>query len=157
MRKTAALLLLLTLALAGCSSNDTAGRPTPSPKTTTSAPTTTTTTTPPAVANDTTLTACRGFAEDPAVDLMRDTVASSVATADARDVADAFDTLLDLEQVAVTKGLDPGVAEAMTFVSESAAAQRASWVDTGTLPPIPFQRLLSAVDDACETAGVDMA
>jgi hypothetical protein len=71
-------------------------------------------------------------------------------------VANAFDVVLDLEVVAVTPNLDPTVANAMEMASQQAGAQRAVWVDTGELDPTSFDRMVTGVDTACETAGVDM-
>jgi hypothetical protein len=158
MRKTTAVLpLLLALALAGCSSNDTAKPAETTPPTTTSVVPTTTTTPPAPVANDATLEACRGFADNPAIGLIRDTITTGADDASTADVADAFDALADLEETAATPGLAPDVATEMTAVAESAAAQQDVWVDTSQLDPIPFQRLITRMNSACETAGVDMA
>lgn len=155
MRKIAAL-ILTALAVAGCSTTIAEPPPRP-PATTTSVVPTTTTTTPPPQANTATLAACRGFADNPSIDSGRDALTSGADSTSTATVADAFDTVYDLEVVAVTPGLDPDVASAMSFASESSVAQREVWADTGSLSPIPFQRILTAVDDACEVAGVDMA
>lgn len=158
MRKPVAL-VVLGLALAGCSSNDTSGEPRASPETTISTTTTTTvvSTTIAAVANQTTTTACLEFADNAAVDLIRDAIANGSTSVDTFDVSDAFIAVFELEEmVAARSGLDQSVAAAMNLASQQAQAQQSVWADTAELDPASFDRMLAGVDAACESAGVDM-
>jgi anti-sigma28 factor (negative regulator of flagellin synthesis) len=157
MRKPVALVVLV-LALAGCSSNDTSSEPRASSETTTSTTTTSVvSTTLAAVANQTTTTTCREFADNVAVDLIRDAIANGSMSVDTFDVKDAFIAVFELEEVVAARpGLDQGVATAMNLASQQAQAQQSVWVDTAELDPVSFDRMLTGVDAACESAGVDM-
>ena len=157
MRKPIAL-VVLGLALAGCSGKDTSGEPRASSGTTTSTTATTTvvSTTVAVAANQTTTTACREFADNDAVDLVRDAIANGSTSVDTFDVSDAFIAVFELEVVAVRPGLDQGVAAAMNLASQQSQAQQSVWADTAELDPVSFDRMVTGVDVACESAGVDM-
>lgn len=157
--RIAALLALAAIVLtAGCSSDNPASASRPAPTTETMTLTTTaSTSTPEAVANPVTTRACRAFADNTAVNIIRDALVNGSDSASTADVADAFNAVFDLEITAVTPGLDPNVAAAMNLASQQSAAQHDVWVDTAQLDPVPFDRMVTGVDTTCETAGVDMS